>query len=207
MHPPKFLYFDLGNVLVNFDHQLGARQMAEVAGISMEQVWKLVFEGDLLARFERGQISRQEFHDAFCQSTGSTALLDRLEHAGSSIFEMNHAMLPIVAKLEDAGQRLGILSNISESHWNYVQQHYSGIFPGAFDVLALSFQIGSTKPDRSIYVEAARLAGVSPGDIFYCDDIQANVDGALDAGFDAVLFTTAADYAQELAKRGVRFNY
>ena len=55
--------------------------------------------------------------------------------------------------------------------------------------------------------QAAKMAGVAPKEVFYTDDIQANVDGALAAGFDAVLFTTAADYVRELRRRGIRFNY
>ena len=54
---------------------------------------------------------------------------------------------------------------------------------------------------------AARQAGVAPEEVFYTDDIPKNVEGARAAGFDAVLFTTAAQYAADLRARGVRFNY
>ena len=36
--PPKFIYFDLGNVLLRFDHELACRQMAAVAGTTPELV-------------------------------------------------------------------------------------------------------------------------------------------------------------------------
>ena len=47
MRTPRFLYFDLDNVLLKFDHHLAARQMAEVAGLTEDRVWDLVFGSDL----------------------------------------------------------------------------------------------------------------------------------------------------------------
>ena len=35
---PKFVYFDLGNVLCSFSNERACRQMAEVAGVSPEAV-------------------------------------------------------------------------------------------------------------------------------------------------------------------------
>ena len=88
----------------------------------------------------------------------------------------------------------------------FTDGRYSGI-PTDFEVVVLSYKLKLMKPDAAIYLEAAKMAGVAPEEVFYTDDIQANVDGARAAGFDAVLFTTAADYVGKLRRRGVRFNY
>ena len=110
-------------------------------------------------------------------------------------------------KLKDAGFRTGVLSNTCESHWRFILAHFKGLFPGAFDVLALSFRLGAAKPDERIFTRAAELAGVAPGDIFYCDDIAANVAAARRVGYDAVQYTDTAALVAEIRKRGVRFNY
>ena len=47
-----FLYFDLGNVLLYFDHEIGCRQIAEVAGLTAQEVRRVLLDGDLLARYE-----------------------------------------------------------------------------------------------------------------------------------------------------------
>jgi putative hydrolase of the HAD superfamily len=67
MQSPQFLYFDLGNVLLWFDHHLAARQMAAVAGVAEERVWRLVFEGELEQRYEAGEIGDREFYEIFCR--------------------------------------------------------------------------------------------------------------------------------------------
>ena len=38
--PPSFIYFDLGNVLLHYDEELVSRQLAEVAGTSVERIKK-----------------------------------------------------------------------------------------------------------------------------------------------------------------------
>ena len=58
-----------------------------------------------------------------------------------------------------------------------------------------------------VFTRAAELAGVAPGDIFYCDDIAANVAAARRVGYDAVQYTDTAALVAEIRKRGVRFNY
>ncbi len=205
--PPAFLYFDLGNVLLNFDHRLACRQMAEVSGVLPERVWEVVFENGLELRYEAGEVSDREFYDIFCRETLSRPDLDRLTWASSAIFEINAPILPIVAALDAAQYRLGILSNTCRPHWNYCSSGRYGIITRAFDIYALSYEIGACKPDARVYRAAAELAGVAPQEIFFADDIASHVTAACQAGFDSVIYTTPANLAGELRQRGLRFNY
>ena len=204
---PKFIYFDLGNVLVYFDHWIACRQMAQVAGITPEQVWQVVFESDLEHRYESGQVDDRHFYDAFCQATGTRPDYDQLLIAGSDIFRLNHSLLPVVAQIDGAGYRLGILSNTSPAHWAWVTAGRFGIVNLAFDRAALSYEIGACKPEPKIYAAAAELAGVRPQEIFFVDDMPENVAAARQAGFDAVLYTTTPQLVDDLHRRGVEFNY
>ena len=76
-----------------------------------------------------------------------------------------------------------------------------------FQAYALSYELGACKPSARIYQEAAALAGVPTGEIFFVDDIAGHVAGAQDAGFDAVQYTTTAKLVADLRQRGVEFNY
>jgi putative hydrolase of the HAD superfamily len=207
MTKPDFIYFDLGNVLLYFDHEVGFRQMAEVAGLTADRVRRALLDGGLLEAVETGRLSRRESYEAFCKTTGTCADAALLERAGSDIFRLNVSILPVVAKLKDSGYRLGVLSNTCESHWRFVLANFKAIFPHAFESLALSFQLGACKPDERIYRGAAELAGVPPEKIFYCDDIHANVEAAGRVGIDAVQYTDTPSLVADLRKRGVRFNY
>jgi glucose-1-phosphatase len=203
----KFIYFDLGNVLVYFDYQVACRQMGAVAGCTPEKVWQTLFDTDLELRYESGAINDQQFYDQFCEAVGSRPDYDQLLRAGSEIFHLNHSMIPIVAQLDAAGYRLGILSNTCPPHWAYCSAGRFGLLISAIDVTALSYQIGACKPDPKIFAAAAKLAGVEPQEIFFVDDIAGHVEGARKAGFDAVQYTTTDKFVEDLLARGVRFNF
>ena len=206
MRIPRFIYFDLGMVLLEFSVERMVRQMGEASGVAPDKLKELLIGGGLMHRYESGKISTREFYELFCERTGARPDYDALCRAGSEIFSLNVPMLPIVAQLSQAGYRLGILSNTCECHWQYCSGHYR-FLSECFQVYALSFQIGATKPDAAIFLAAADLAGCRPEEMFFVDDIPGHVEGAKAAGVDAVVYTSAAQVAAELRSRGVRFNY
>jgi len=203
LRPPKFVYFDLGNVIVNFDREHAVRQMAEVAAITPAATHAAVFEGGLQAKLERGEIDWKAFHDAFSRATGSTSDPARLADAASDMFSLNVAMLPVIAAVERAGLPAGILSNTCAPHWNHLLAKRYAVLPGRFSVLVLSHEVGALKPDPSIYGIAARMAGVPPEALFFTDDVPEHVEAARAAGWDAEVFTTAAQLADDLQARGL----
>jgi len=207
MNTPRFIYFDLGNVLLYFDHHVACRQMGEVSGISPEHVWKLVFASGLEMRYEAGELDDRQFYESFCREFGVRPDFDRLVEAASNIFQINLSILPLLTGLIEARWPLGILSNTNSAHWALCSMGRYGFLTQGFSVYALSYEIGCCKPEARIYHRAAELAGVAPHEIFYVDDVLANVDGACKAGFDAVQYTGTADLAADLRQRGVALNY
>ncbi len=205
---PRFIYFDLGNVLLHFDHEVSCQQMAAVSGVDHALVNQVVFESDLQWRYERGEFSSAKFFETFCEQTSpkETPKSEDLLHAASAMFQLNTCVLPILAHLKAVGNRIGILSNTCAAHWNYVTGHYR-IINDLFDVYALSFELKYMKPENEIYTKAADLAGVAPSDILFIDDRQENVEAARTVGLDAIHFRGAEDLASALRQRSVRCNY
>lgn len=203
MPPPSFLYFDLGNVLLFFDHRKAARQMAEVAGVPAELVWEIVFASGLEHRYEAGELSTPEFFEIFCRETNSRPDFQALAAAAGDIFVVNAPLVELLAHLSGRGHRLGLLSNTCEAHWNHFSSGRYPPIPEAFDSVVLSFRVKAMKPDARIYAIAAEQAGVPPHEIFFVDDIAGHVASARDFGFDAVQYTTPEALKVELEKRGV----
>jgi putative hydrolase of the HAD superfamily len=205
--PPKFLYFDLGNVLLFFDHRQAARQLAALTDADEQSVFDFVFAADLNLRCDEGLVSAAEFAAIFRERFRSLADDEAVFRASSEIFRVNLPMKAIVAQLRSRGYRLGILSNTCDMHYDWFASGRYEPIPEAFDAIVLSYALRLMKPGRDIYLRAAEQAGVAPQEIFYVDDKPENVEGARAAGFDAVVYTSAAAYAAELRKRGVTFNY
>lgn len=207
MRHPKFIYFDLGNVLLNFDHKLAFGQLARLSGIPAKQVRQILLGDGLHHQFESGQITSRQYYERFCEVSGTRPDYDALAHAVSAIFEVNLPMMPILTQLVVARYRMGLLSNTNEMHWSYCSDGRYGFLPDLFSVLALSYKIGVSKPDAKIYHAAADMAGVAPQEIFFLDDRAEHVEGARQVGFDAVQYTSVPELVAELHARGVRFNY
>jgi glucose-1-phosphatase len=204
--PPKFIYFDLGMVLVTFSVERMCRQIGQAAGLDEGLVRRVVFDGDLQSSYERGRLTTREFFDEFCRRTECLAEYEAFCAAASDIFEINVAMLPIVGGLQQNSWRLGILSNTCECHWKHCLERYR-VLQGSFEVYALSYELGTVKPEAAIFAKAAELAGVAPEEIFYTDDMPGHVAAASAAGFDAVAFSGPVDLASELRRRGVGLSY
>lgn len=205
--PPRFIYFDMGNVLLLFEHGIACRRMGEVAGISPERVREVVFGNGLEWKYERGELTSREFYEHFSEQTNTRADFDKLMYAAGDMFTLNVPVVPIVAHLHAAGYRLGILSNTCEAHWQYVENGRYAIITELFDVYALSFELNAMKPEPECFQAAIKLAGVPAADIFFMDDHLENVAGANNAGMTAVHFTSPHELAADLRRHGVEFNY
>ena len=200
--PPKFLYFDMGNVLLSFSHEQAAAQMAAVAGISCERAWQIVFDEGLEERYERGAINWGQFYHLFCLAADCCPDPAALDEAASAIFAEAPGIVPLLAALHSGGRDLGVLSNTSPSHW----RHVTGRFPFLTELFcrhALSYELGAMKPDDAVYAAAEAMAGASGREIFFTDDRAENVAAARARGWDAVLFVSPRELAAELAARGI----
>lgn len=201
---PAFIYLDLGNVVFFFDRDRSFAQMAEVSGADPTVIRDAVMDGGLQKAIERGDIDWPGFHAEFCRRTGTRPDPAALARAASDMFRLNAAMLPIIAGCRRAGVPLGILSNTCDPHWEFLLASGYAILPGGFREIVLSHEERSAKPDRAIYDAATARAGV-PGDrIFFCDDLAPHVDTARAVGWDAEVFVSAHQLADQLARRGLR---
>jgi FMN phosphatase YigB (HAD superfamily) len=207
---PAFLYFDLGNVLLAFSHEQMCRQMAEVADVPAEAVREALFGVPRTGRghsvqwqFERGDLNAIAVYEYFCEALDVRPDQEQLAAAGCNIFSEIPESVALVDRLAGPGMRLGIMSNTNPIDWGFIS---SGAFPfinRCFERFVLSYEVRAMKPERAIYEHAVRLAGVPAGQVFFTDDRAENVAGAIEAGLDAVLFTTPAELERELARRGL----
>lgn len=202
--PPKFLYFDLGNVILPFDYMIAVRQMADVAGVSVPLIQEVVFDSGLQPAYERGDLTTEQFFETVCQRIGKRPDVAAFLVASSDMFRLDQAVADLILRVRKSGHRTGLLSNTCEAHWRFCCERRFPILQQLFEVTALSYELRAMKPEAAIFQAAAELAGVGPADIFFVDDRPEHVAGARRAGFDAVPFTCAADLAAALEQRGVR---
>jgi glucose-1-phosphatase len=112
---PRFVYFDLGNVILNFDHGLACQALGKLIGLSPEHVRQLVFTSPLQMQYEAGAISTAEFCEALLPHAKIQVPHAELEYAASNIFHVNAPIIPLIVNLRGAGVPLGILSNTCQA--------------------------------------------------------------------------------------------
>ncbi|MFM7242955.1 MAG: HAD family hydrolase [Planctomycetaceae bacterium] len=201
--PPAFVFFDLGNVLVLFDRPRSIRQMAAVSRADERAVAEVVHDAELLRALESGRIAWGGFHAEFIRRTDAVVTPAALAEAASDMFRLNVPILPVVASLCRLGVPLGILSNTCDPHWRHLAASGYAVLSRSFREVVLSHEASAVKPDRGIYELAAARAGVPAERIFFCDDLPAHVDAARAAGWDAEVFRSAHELADQLARRGL----
>jgi FMN phosphatase YigB (HAD superfamily) len=203
----RFIFFDLGNVLLRFSRKRLACQGAELLGCTEDEVFHAVFDNDMERKLECGEISEYEFYESFCNTIGKRPDPDQLANALNDIFEVVDEMQPFLEKLAATKFPRGILSNTGPGHWNYCIEKYSFLLQYFPQNHVLSFRVGAMKPDRKIYeaaLETARqnISDIKSSEILFIDDLEPNVIGARTFGFDSFQFVSEKQLAEDLAKRG-----
>ena len=203
----EFIYFDMGNVLMDFDHRIGTENVARETGLDPQIVHDAIFKSGLQAEYETGKIRSSEFVQRFIEASGCQISEQKLLTAVSDIFAVNRSIIPLLTQLRAARFPIGILSNTCEAHWNFILNS-NPILKKVFDLklCVLSFRESSLKPDTRMYESARQLANVPPEKIFFCDDLQQNVDGAVRSSMQAKRFTTTAKLVRDLIDLDMKVN-
>lgn len=194
-----FVAFDLGNVLLPFDHRKPCRALALRYGVDAEWVFTRIFGDGLEERFESGEWSGDQFMDA-CERALDLEL-DRatFPELWSDIFETDEDMERLIADIRPQ-TRLCLVSNTNPWHFAHASRRFPVL--SGFKNRVLSFEVGCLKPDARIFMRIQSYVGNDEFRI-YVDDLVQNVSAAEKGGFRAVLFRGAADLRIKLDEFGL----
>ena len=198
--PIKVFLFDLGNVLVRFDHRTAAAKIAAHTQASPEDLYRLFFESPLVVDHDEGRISTQLFYEAIKKQIGLTLSYERFLSVWNDIFTENQEMEALV------GQLLGqypcfLISNTNRPHFEYCRQRY--LVLSQMTGWVLSYEVGCLKPNPAIYQRVLEMAKAPAAEIFYVDDREDLIEAARELGFQVHRFEGVGPLRAELRKRGI----
>lgn len=197
MTAAEVLLFDLGGVIVDFR---GGEGMNAVTGgvhgvdFCRDQWWRL----PELDRLERGSISPEEFAAAFIARWGLDLDCAAFVEAFKRWVVGVHDGAPEILAMLRRRRRIACLSNVNPAHWERCVE--LGVHE-YFEACYLSHELGLRKPQPEIYRTVASRLGVAPREIFFFDDVPANIDAARAAGMRAALVCNH-DVAATLSQAG-----
>ncbi|MBS0653103.1 MAG: HAD family phosphatase [Verrucomicrobia bacterium] len=194
----KTVFFDLGNVILFFDHQKMFRQVAEFCQIELKTITDSVAK--YFDPFERGDINSRTIHHLLCEATGKKLDYQGLQLAMSDIFQPNEPMVSLIKKLKKNKVPLFLLSNTCDAHFDYAYTHYPVLH--LFDGYVLSYEVGARKPEKKIFEKALAIAACRAEDSFYTDDVPEYIEAAKQLNIDAEVFTHHNRLTEHLIARG-----
>ena len=191
--------FDIGNVLVRFDHGRAIRAYAAMGADLSDRV---ALE-ELADRYERSAVDREDFLAGLRVLLRHEASDAETARAWQEIFEPNTPMWALVENLHRK-YPLYLLSNTNCLHHDYLLREYT-IFEKFADGV-FSYRAKLAKPDLAIFELAIRQFAVDPGKTIYVDDLTANVEAARGAGLRAFRYDPDAhdDLLAALRREGVQ---
>lgn len=191
--------FDLGGVLIGIDleelrrHRETERWVEVIAEIRRQPETILL---------NRGRILPSDFYAVMKERFWLRGTFEEFARAWCGIFTRRPRMERLVQQL--AGRMpVGLLSDTEPMHWEYLCRQYR--FLECFQRPVLSFEMGVVKPAAPMYQAAAKSVGVPADRCLYVDDLPENVEGALRAGMQAVVFKDAEQVERVLRLADVSF--
>ena len=201
----KVIVFDLGRVLVDFDHQIAAEKISQLTPKSPQQIYDLFFDSQLIQSFERGNISAENFFASVSQILGLRISYEQFISIWNQIFflsEDNKSVYALGKSLRNS-YRLALLSNINVLHLEYLKLNFP-IFDIFSDIFA-SCEMGFIKPEPEIYRKVISHLGVLPEEIFYVDDRPELIEEASKLGIRGFVFKGASQLKADLNSCGINF--
>jgi len=188
---PLAVVFDIGKVLLDFDYAIAARQHAGHSPLPADAIHELLnSHSALLAEYETGLMSTEDFFARFRALTGYRGTLAQFRAAFGDIFTPIEPIIALHASVRSRGIPTYIFSNTNEIAIGHIRLTYP--FYQEFTDYILSYEQGAMKPEPRIYAAVERFAGVPPERIFYVDDREENIAQALARGWQAVHHTDIA---------------
>jgi len=199
----KAIIFDLGNVVIDFDHNIAARKICGFTKTSPSQIYQLFFDSGITELFEEGNIAPREFFLKIKELLSLSIDYELFLPIWNEIFfftQRNRQVVELAVCLRNS-YRLGLLSNINVLHYEYIKNNFP-VFE-AFHHVMTSFELGKRKPHPVIYQKALEILGVDASQVYYTDDRPELIAAARAMGICGSVFTDTATLKNELINNGI----
>jgi len=182
----KAVIFDLGRVLVHYDHQAMLAAVAAVSRMTTADLHALLIEVE--ENLGLGHWSTADLHRFLIEQAGTTTDEDQFLQAYAAGIGRDEAALAYALALQTRpNTTVGVISNTNEAHVQWLDDAVPEL--KAFDLVMMSNEVGLLKPDPAIFTLALELLGVEAAQAIFVDDNAANGAAAQALGITAILHT------------------
>ncbi|MEM3227743.1 MAG: HAD family phosphatase [Candidatus Micrarchaeaceae archaeon] len=194
----KLIIFDLGGVIIDFTEDKYFSYLSKESGIPASKISNIF--GELIEKMESDRMRLSEMEEIVKKRLGINKNKIRWSSVFYELSHVNQDVKSMMLKLKK-NYRIAILSNISRSRFLESLKLIKGV---PYERYFASVFLHLRKPDPRIYLYALRKMHVLPAESIFIDNRVENVRGAEAVGMHGILFKSAADLENKLAKLGVK---
>lgn len=195
--------FDYGMVLSGPPDPTAWAQMRSITGLDEDHLhasyWK--FRHD----YDRGALTGPAYWLAVAADGGTTFTDKQIAELLAADVDLwtvpNPPMIEWAARLQRAGVRTGILSNIGDAIAEGIIARLPWLT--GFNHCTWSHELFIAKPEPAIFLKTAELLHVAPANILFIDDKPENVAAAVCVGMQAIQYTAQPAFLSEMRDRGL----
>ena len=199
----RAIVFDLGGVLIDLSFSSCVRSFQEVLGYGrITELLDLSHQKGIYGDMEAGLITADAFRAAVLRDSRPGCVPSDVDRAMAGLLiGMDPAKVTLLEELAEKYAIYGLSNNneISTARMHEIFEENGLDWRRVFRKEFLSYQMKMMKPSREIFDAAAAEIGLPPEEILFVDDSQKNVDGAVAAGWQAVLYVQGTDLGACLA--------
>nr|MBC7245942.1 HAD family phosphatase [Chloroflexota bacterium] len=192
----KALIFDMGGVLLRTESLEPRQRLAAKLGLSLEQLYKLVFESEEDRLVQLGIITPEERWQRIAPQLGLNN--EEIAEFRREMFAGDVLDMELVNYIRSMRGRYktALLSNAPARLEAMIHNEWH--IADCFDVIVISALVKMMKPDPAIYRFTLNQLQVAPQEAVFIDDIRENVEAAAALGMHAIQFTTRDAALKEL---------
>ena len=193
----KAIVFDLGGVLIDLSFENCVRAFVDILGF--ERIYELLdlsHQKGIYGDMEAGLVTADEFRAEVLRGSRPGAVPADVDRCMAALLTgMDPAKVPLLERLAEKYAVYGLTNNneISVARMHEIYEENGLDWQRVFRKEFISCRMKLMKPSREIFDAAAAEIGFPPEEILFVDDSQTNVDGAIAAGWQSVLYVQGTD--------------
>ena len=201
----KTIWFDLGNVILNFDFSHAYSRISKYTDWDKARIREyFVSHPALEADLDEGRAPAVVLYRRLVRDLRLKGLrFSAFKNIWNRIFWPNRPVIALIRRLKKNGYRLILVSNTNRLHYDHIRLSYPVL--KLFAKHVLSFRVKARKPGRRIYETALRFSRGKGREIFYTDD-RAEMTTAARANHDvnAHTYRNVRELVDDMRLLGIR---
>ena len=201
----KAVLFDYGQVLSTPPDPAAWQRIRTITGFDEETLHREYWAPR--HDYDRGDLTGETYWTHLTSKAGLAITPEQLAaliDADTDLWaQLNPPMVEWAHRLQRAGMRTGILSNMPDAMEAGLRARHHWL--EAFDHNTWSHSLNLAKPEPEIYHHAAEGLRTPHANILFIDDKPENIAAAISTGMQAIQYSDHATFEHEMETRGLTY--